>query len=131
MRLRLLFVYNRTPCTLEWQLHDSHPMIDHFKLVQTLTDGPLGTMPHLDDFAFELGWKPSDHLSLPGTRDFATAHLIVEHGLDYTAVLSFLQRPYRFVDLTPAQQRLLASASYNSLIDWHISVDYDERHISI
>jgi hypothetical protein len=101
-------------------------MIDHFKLVQTLTDGPLGTIPHLDDFAFELGWKPSDHLSLPSTRDFATAHLIVEHGLDYTAVLSFLQRPYRFVDLTPAQQRLLASASYNSLIDWHISVDYDD-----
>jgi hypothetical protein len=101
-------------------------MIDHFRLVQALTAGPPGAELHLNDFAFELGWKPSDRLDLPATRDFATAHLVVEHGLDYTAVISFLLQPNRFVDLMPAQQRLLASASYNNLIDWHINIDYED-----
>lgn len=99
-------------------------MIDHFGLVQELTTEPPRIDRRLNDFAFELGWKPSDRLELPATRDFATAHLVVEHGLDYTTVISFLQSPNRFIDLGPSQQRMLASASYNSLIDWHISIDY-------
>jgi hypothetical protein len=100
-------------------------MIDHFGLVQQLTTEPPRLDRRLNDFAFELGWKPSDRLELPATRDFATAHLVVEHGLDYTAVITFLQSPNRFVDLGPSQQRMLASASYNNLIDWHINIDYE------
>lgn len=100
-------------------------MIDHFRLVQELTTEPPSHERRLNDFAVELGWKPSDTLTLAAARTFATAHLVVEHGLDYTAVISFLQRPARFVELEPSQKRVLASASYNNLIDWHISVDYD------
>jgi methylase of polypeptide subunit release factors len=33
--------------------------------------------------------------------------------------------PYRFSDLSPSQQKVLVSASYNNLIDWNISVDYE------
>jgi tRNA1(Val) A37 N6-methylase TrmN6 len=52
---------------------------------------------------------------------FSTAHLIVEHGLQNTAVISFLRS--RFPELTPSQQRVLLNASYNNLIDWHINID--------
>ena len=59
-------------------------MMDHYSLVQRLT-GPLPMMDQsrrLNDFAFELGWRPSDRLDIPASNDFATAHLIVEHGLE-------------------------------------------------
>jgi hypothetical protein len=84
-------------------------MIDHYTLVQRLT----GQFPvvdqgrRLNDFAFELGWRPSDHLQIPASDDFATAHLIVEHGLEYTAVISFLRHPNRFVHLQPVSAKNL------------------------
>src|ERR1035437_2984369 len=59
-------------------------MMDHYSLVQRLT-GPLPMMDQsrrLNDFAFELGWRPSDRLDIPASNDFATAHLSVEHGLE-------------------------------------------------
>jgi hypothetical protein len=101
--------------------------MDHYNLVQRLT----GQLPvtdqsrRLNDFAFELGWRPSDHLDIPASNEFATAHLIVEHGLEYTAVISFLRHPNRFIDLNTFQQRILVASSYNSLVDWHINVDYE------
>lgn len=101
-------------------------MIDHFALVQLLTTEPPPPDRRLQDFAVELGWRPSDRLELPGASSFATGHLVVEHGLDYAAIISFLQRPNRFPDLDPSQQRMLANASYNNLIDWHIAVDYED-----
>jgi len=101
-------------------------MIDHYALVRHLTSEPPPGDRQLNDFAFELGWKPSDRLDLPAAREFTTAHLVVEHGLDYTAVISFLLSPRRFLELTPSQKRCLASASYNNLIDWHINIDFEE-----
>jgi methylase of polypeptide subunit release factors len=102
-------------------------MIDHYNLVQRLT----GQLPivdqsrRLNDFAFELGWRPSDRLDIPASNDFATAHLIVEHGLEYSALISFMRHPNRFNDLSASQQRVLVGSSYNSLVDWHIHVDYE------
>jgi hypothetical protein len=70
-------------------------MLDHFALIQRLT----AEVPNWDqerqvnDFAAELGWRPSDRLELPSSGEFATGHLIVEHGLEYTAVISFLLHP--------------------------------------
>jgi methylase of polypeptide subunit release factors len=108
-------------------LEEKPRLIDHYSLVQRLT----GQLPSVDqsrrlnDFVFELGWRPSDHLDIPGSNDFATAHLIVEHGLEYSALISFLRHPSKFIDLDASQQRVLVGASYNSLVDWHINVDYE------
>src|SRR5438034_1576425 len=103
-------------------------MIDHYEIVKQLTTVPLAPLDRelrLNDFAFELGWRPSDQLDLPWAEDFATAHLIVEHGLQNTAVITFLRHPYRFPDLNSSEQKILLNASYNNLVDWHISIDYD------
>jgi len=103
-------------------------MVDHYELIQQLTSTPLsGTdqRRRLNDFAVELGWRPSDQLVLPGTEAFASGHLVVEHGLQNSAVISFLRNPISFPELDSFQQKKLLNASYNNLIDWHIAVDYD------
>jgi type I restriction-modification system DNA methylase subunit len=102
------------------------PMIDQYGIVQQLTSESLpisDQIRYLSDFATELGWEPSDQLLLPAADDFATAHLIVEHGLQNTALISFLRHPGQYPALTFYQQRVLLNASYNNLVDWHISVD--------
>jgi hypothetical protein len=105
------------------------PSVDHYELIQQLTTSipatPLDNRRRLNDFAFELGWRPSDQLSLPGTEDFASGHLVVEHGLQNSAVISFLRKPARYPNLDIYQQKILLNASYNNLIDWHIAVDYE------
>jgi methylase of polypeptide subunit release factors len=96
-------------------------------LVQRLTreGGSWDFDRQLNDFASELGWRPSDKLKLPFCREFSTGHLLVEHGLEYTAVISFLTSPYTFATLDVLQQKALVSASYNNLIDWSINVDFE------
>ncbi len=52
--------------------------MDHYNLVQRLT-GQLPVVDQarrLNDFAFELGWRPSDRIDIPNSADFATAHLL-------------------------------------------------------
>ena len=103
-------------------------MADPFELIRQLTSDPLSaneTRLRLNDFAVELGWRPSDQLSLPGTEQFTSGHLVVEHGLQNAAVISFLRQPIRYPDLDGFQQKTLLNASYNNLIDWHIAIDYD------
>src|SRR5271169_3603115 len=103
-------------------------MADHYELIQQLTSAPLSPNEmrlRLNDFAVELGWRPSDQLSLPGTEQFTSGHLVVEHGLQNAAVISFLRQPIRYLDLDNFQQKRLLNASYNNLIDWHIAIDYD------
>ncbi len=103
--------------------------VDQYELIQQLTTSipaaPLDNRRRLNDFAFELGWRPSDQLSLPGTEEFASGHLVVEHGLQNSAVISFLRKPARYPSLDIFQQKTLLNASYNNLIDWHIAVDYE------
>jgi tRNA1(Val) A37 N6-methylase TrmN6 len=103
-------------------------MLDHYGLVQQLTSEPLSPVERrrrLNDFAVELGWRPSDQLTLRRAEEFTSGHLVVEHGLQNSAVITFLRRPVRYPDLNSYQQRILLNASYNNLIDWHIAIDYD------
>ena len=74
----------------------------------------------VDDFAIQMGWKPSYFLQSK-TDYFSNGHLIVEHGLENTAVLSFLNKSY--FELTLEERKKLLNISYNNLVDWHISID--------
>lgn len=78
----------------------------------------------LNDFAYNFGWTPSDVLEIPSTSEFATAHLIIEHGLENQAVITFLQR--RYSDLSYEERRRLLNISYNNLVDWHIQIEADQ-----
>ena len=78
----------------------------------------------LNDFAYNFGWTPSDILDMPSTNEFATAHLIIEHGLENQAVITFLQR--RYSDLGYEEKRRLLGISYNNLVDWHIQIESDQ-----
>lgn len=79
----------------------------------------------LKDFAYEFQWHPSDFLELPLVSDLSTSHIIVEHGLENTAVISFLTNRRSYSDLNSFEKRRLLSISYNNLIDWHIHVERD------
>src|ERR1035438_3711067 len=103
-------------------------MMDHYDLVQRLTSGtqsPADLARWVNDFAVDMGWRPSDQLQLPAAAEFSTTHLIVEHGLENTAVITFLRHPYRHANLQPSQQKYLLNASYNNLVDWHINIDFE------
>jgi type I restriction-modification system DNA methylase subunit len=71
-------------------------------------------------FAEDNGWRPSDQiLAYPGTEEFARGHILVEHGLSHTAVLSFLKWDITFEDLSRDEKNRILSISYNNLVDWH------------
>ena len=80
-----------------------------------------GLLRSLEDFANSFGWVPSDRLEEPALSSVANGHLIVEHGLETSAVITFLKRPFHY--LSSGEKKRLFSLSYNNLIDWHISVD--------
>lgn len=101
-------------------------MGNQYDTIVQLTSGFLPDVERLrklNEFSHELGWKPSDRLEIPVTRDIATAHLLVEHGLEHTAVLSFILRPLRFPELSSETQLRLLSISYNNLVDWHLAIE--------
>lgn len=75
------------------------------------------------DFAYHFGWTPSDSIETAEST-YAKSHLIVEHGLENTAVISFLQR--RFADLDFDERRRLLNVSYNNLVDWHIQIESEK-----
>jgi len=94
------------------------------KLVRDLTDQPIQGTEALDAlrrFASEFGWRPSDQLDrYRGTERFCNGHLVVEHGFDRTAVISFLRTDTPYVDLAMSERRALLELSYNNLVDWHL-----------
>jgi N-6 DNA Methylase len=75
-------------------------------------------------FAWHYGWRPSFFLpaNLKHREEIASAHLVIEQGLENTAVISFLNKR-RFENLSSAQITNLLEISYNNLIDWHIVID--------
>lgn len=78
----------------------------------------------LRSFASGTGWHPSDEiLRYRDTDSYATGHLLVEHGLDHTAAITFLAAGIPFSQLTYQQQTTLVGISYNNLIDWHLFPD--------
>ncbi len=80
----------------------------------------------LRDFARYLGWRPSypllDHNP---SKDIARAHLVVEHGLQSSAVLSFINESVRTYDFDISTYNRLLSISYNNLVDWHLCIETD------
>lgn len=96
-------------------------------LVSRLTSGQLSTYERrrsLKDFAHTLGWTPSEQMEFLHLEDFSTAHLVVEHGLENAAVITFLSQP--FAGLSQFQRRSIVGLSYNNLVDWHICIDVND-----
>lgn len=82
---------------------------------------------YVKDFAYYFGWTPSDNLddiTSAMVGNFANGHIVVEHGLQNTAVISFLKRP--FADLRLEERRRLLNVSYNNLVDWHIQIEREQ-----
>lgn len=78
----------------------------------------------LRSFAKENGWHPSDEiLDYRNTAEFSTGHLVVEHGLNNTAVITFLRHSRPFTALSYSDQHTILSLSYNNLVDWHFFPD--------
>jgi type I restriction-modification system DNA methylase subunit len=78
----------------------------------------------LSKFANAFGWTPSYHLVPSDEVDFANIHLVVEHGLENSAILTFLKTPYSL--LTEDNRNQLLNISYNNLVDWHIHIEKDK-----
>lgn len=102
-------------------------MLNLYNTVEQLTSSSLSprtSIRLLNDFAAELGWKPSDRLDVPSVNGIANAHLVVEHGLENSAVITFLQDAWQTLDYVV--RKSLLNISYNNLVDWHIQVESDK-----
>jgi len=98
-----------------------------YEIIMRLTDPDLPPSQRreaLKKFADENEWLPSDEIDeYPGTETFANGHLVVEHGLDNTAVITFLKRDQAFSRLNDEEKIRLLSISYNNLVEWHLFPD--------
>ncbi len=82
-------------------------------------------------FAEDLFWRPSYELRGNYGAEDVVDHLVVEHGLENAAAISFVRSPSRASQLDQRQIRDLLSLSYNNLIEWHIFVsEFDVRIIN-
>ncbi len=103
--------------------------MDQYDIILRLTSGNAGDVEAvrlLNDFSHELGWQPSGPLIKINIEDFGSYHLIVEHGLENSAVITFLSQNIRYSELASSQKAELLSLSYNNLVDWHIYVEPEE-----
>lgn len=101
-------------------------MVSTMDVIRELTEPstPVSRKRELSrHFCHEFGWRPNDFLDLPAT--LPAANLVVERGLDNSAMLSFLPHERRLGDIHAGERREILSLSYNSLIDWHIWIDRD------
>lgn len=95
----------------------------HYQLTSKIEDLQFKSL--VLDFAKELGWNPSYFIN--SSKDEKTnGYLVIEHGLQNSAILSFLNT--RNDDLTNSEEENLLSLSYNNLVNWHITID--ERFIN-
>jgi len=95
-------------------------------VVQLTEESPPGPERRraLQEFARVNGWRPSENIEeYPGTSALANGHLVVEHGLANTAVISFLKSSSPFGDLGRSSKLQLLCLSYNNLVDWHFFPD--------
>ena len=102
-------------------------MSDSYDIVDLLTNSRLPSSQReraLRRFATLNGWRPSDSITEhPGTESLANGHLVVEHGLQNAAVITFLQPGRQFSGLGSEDKVRLLTISYNNLIDWHLFPD--------
>jgi transposase len=100
-------------------------MTNGYEVIVALTSSDLPASERdriFKDFAQLLGWEPSDRIEPDAQlREVTNGHLIVEHGLDYSAVITFLKVPA--AALHPEQETRILSISYNNLVDWHVYVE--------
>lgn len=82
-----------------------------------------GLMRELESFANYLGWYPSDIIEDKRKQSITTGHLFVEHGLENSAVISFINNQFLYNNLNALEKHNLLGISYNNLVDLHISVD--------
>ncbi len=83
-----------------------------------------------NDFANRFGWRPSDHLGPEyGLTTKSNGHLLVEHGLEHAAVITFMAEPAKSIELPISEVRILLEVSYNNLVDWHLAVDTESVSI--
>ena len=92
--------------------------------IQVLTD-PSATTDRKRDaantFSRHFGWRPNDFFDVPNA--LPTANLVVEHGLDNAAMLSFLPSDRALEDIHADETLRILGLSYNSLVDWHVWID--------
>ena len=101
-------------------------MTNQFDVVAQLTSGLLPDVDRairLNEFSRELGWRPSDRLDEPSLQEVVSAQLLVEHGLEHSAVLTFLRSPLQYPNLPSDKRHLLLGTSYNNLVDWHVAIE--------
>ncbi len=108
-------------------------MNDAVRILKDITASNFKIRTHPDrvrifnDFAQHFGWKPSDYLEAEyGLGQKSNGHLLVEHGLEHAAVISFISEPIQISEIPPHEIRSLLSISYNNLVDIHITVDQNQ-----
>lgn len=103
-------------------------MTELFTVLTKATD-PTAPQRHrhifINEFAEQLNWKPSYVLDDFRASDLHASHLIVEHGLEHTSVLSFLHGHPSVRSLSSLETNHLLEASYNNLISNHILIGQD------
>ena len=93
-------------------------------LVYALTDQSIPDAKRRDltqEFSYEFGWRPNDFIETDSP--LSTVSIVVEHGLDNAAVLSFLPSHRRLRDIQIDERRSIVGVSYNTLVDWHVWID--------
>jgi len=100
------------------------------RILQDITPSNFKVRQHPDrvrifnDFAHYFGWRPSDYLEPEyGLGEKSNGHLIVEHGLEHAAVITFMTEPGSSTELAMREIRILLGISYNNLVDLHLTVD--------
>jgi tRNA1(Val) A37 N6-methylase TrmN6 len=108
-------------------------MQKELKILQSITSQDFKKRGYTDrfrifnDFASQFGWHPSDYLGPEyGLETKSNGHLIVEHGLEHAAVITFIAEPTRTMELSLSDARILLEISYNNLVDFHLIVDQNK-----
>lgn len=97
------------------------PYADLLRIADAATAADQRTMA-MRSFAKELDWVPSYEVPGKFGVDTIVGHMIVEHGLENAAAISFLRTQARSTELRPDQLRSLLTVSYNNLIEWHLFI---------
>ena len=104
---------------------------DNLTRILSTTTSAEQRLSAIRGFATDLHWTPSFEMHHSFGVSGADDHLVVEHGLENSAVISFLKSPRRAADLDPIQLRSLLTISFNNLVEWHIFVSETEvRYIN-
>jgi hypothetical protein len=116
--LRCRFYFGDTKLTDS----DVPPAYNDLIRIADIATTPDQRVMAMRSFAQELDWVPSYEVQGTFGVGAVAGHLIVEHGLENAAAISFLRAPYRSAELGADQLKALLAVSYNNLIEWHVFV---------